>query len=173
MEDRYASATYVFQGKLNVLLENCKARGVCMKPYYTYRQPLYQAELWVSSRTIAEVNDKILKLRVRGYDAIADLLEQVNTKDTQGPWKTNAVPGKSWHQYNQAVDCYWVVDDKAEWSPKKLINGVNGYHVYREEAIKLGLHIATKTDWVHIQLQKTSPTLKEANICVKLEVDRP
>ena len=64
VEDRYASATYVFQGKLNVLLENCKKRGVCMKPYYTYRLPLYQAELWVSSRTIAEVNDKIMKLRI-------------------------------------------------------------------------------------------------------------
>ncbi|GAK49224.1 hypothetical protein U14_00443 [Candidatus Moduliflexus flocculans] len=45
---------------------------------------------------------------------------------------TNALPGCSWHQWNEAVDLFWVIDGKAEWSSKKKImlqdgSSVNGY----------------------------------------------
>jgi hypothetical protein len=27
---------------------------------------------------------------------------------SDGPWATNALPGQSWHQYGEAVDCFLV-----------------------------------------------------------------
>lgn len=151
-----------FKGKVELLLDNCKKRGVIMTPYCKYRDPLIQAELWVRSRSQEAIDAKILKLRVQGYYMIADMLAGVIVPAKKQTWLTNALPGRSWHQYNQAVDCYWNVDGTAIWSSTEEIAGVNGYVVYREEALKLGLYIATKKDWPHVQLTKGSPTLKQA-----------
>jgi hypothetical protein len=66
------------------------------------------------------------------------------------------VPGLSWHQWGEAFDSFWVVDNDSEWSTERKINGLNGYHVYAEEAKKMGLTAGglwtNFKDWPHIQL---------------------
>ena len=60
-----------------------------------------------------------------------------------GPQKgdpvTNAIPGLSWHQWGEAVDCFWVVNNKAVWDLETVVNGLNRFMVYANEAKKLGL----------------------------------
>jgi peptidoglycan L-alanyl-D-glutamate endopeptidase CwlK len=60
----------------------------------------------------------------------------------------------------EAMDCFWVVEGKAEWSTRKTIDDVNGYKVYAEEAVNLGLEAggywSSLKDWTHIQLRPES-----------------
>ena len=54
------------------------------------------------------------------------------------------------------LDCFWLLDGKAEWSTKKLVGGQNAYRVYADEAATLDLtgggHWKTLKDWPHVQL---------------------
>ena len=63
-------------------------------------------------------------------------------------------------RYGEALDCFWVVDGRAEWSTVKKVNGLNGYHVYAEEAEELELtaggHWTTLKDWPHVQVRAAS-----------------
>lgn len=76
---------------------------------------------------------------------------------------TNALPGASWHQWSEAVDCFWLIDGKASWSTRISVGGVNGYRVYAEEASALGLdaggHWTRLRDWPHAQLRRESSPL--------------
>ena len=73
---------------------------------------------------------------------------------------TNAIPGLSWHQWGEAVDCFWLLDNKAEWSTRKQVNGVNGYANYAATASAMGLNAggfwSSLKDWPHVQLRKES-----------------
>ena len=73
---------------------------------------------------------------------------------------TNAAPGYSWHQWGEAMDCFWLVDKEAEWSSQKKINGFNGYRNYSAIARKLGLTSGglwkSIKDWPHVQLRPES-----------------
>ena len=70
---------------------------------------------------------------------------------------TKTPPGISWHQWGEALDCFWLVDGAAEWSLRRMVNGQNGYHVYADEAEKLELtpggHWPRFKDWPHVQLR--------------------
>jgi peptidoglycan LD-endopeptidase CwlK len=85
---------------------------------------------------------------------------------------TNALPGLSWHQWGEALDCFWVVDGAAEWSTRRLVNGLNGYHVYADEAKRLELtaggFFRSLKDWPHVQLDKAGSPLGRFSI---LEID--
>jgi hypothetical protein len=58
------------------------------------------------------------------------------------------------------VDCFWVVDGKAEWSTIKKVDGLNGYRVYADEATNLGLDAgglwSSLKDWPHVQFRSVS-----------------
>jgi len=77
------------------------------------------------------------------------------------------LPGVSWHQWGEAVDCFWLVHGKAEWSTKteaQIAGGLkgNGYLIYGDEALELGLFSAGLGwgwDWPHVQLPNTSSPL--------------
>jgi hypothetical protein len=158
-----------FRVKVNDLLKHCSNRGISMQPYYTLRTPFEQARLWRKSRTNAEVVQMISQLREKGADFLAHCLESVGPQTT-GKWETDSPPGFSWHQWGEAVDCVWIINQKTEWSTTKLVNNVNGYEVYANEAAKIGLTSlgASIGDWVHVQLRKeTGPqkllTLEQIN----------
>ncbi len=144
-----------FRARVQNLLNACRARGVDMRPYTTLRDPFEQARLWRQSRTREQINRKIAQLREVGADFLAHCLESVGPQN--GRHVTDAAPGLSWHQWGEAVDCFWVVEGQAEWSPERKVNGLNGYHVYAEEARKLGLtaggHWPNFKDWPHLQLR--------------------
>lgn len=143
-----------FKDKVVQLLANCKAAGYEMQPTEGLRGPVEQGKLWRQSRTKAEVEAKIADLQAHGAAFLADCIIKAGPHD--GDHVTNSIPGLSWHQWNEAVDCVWIVDGKEEWSINKLVNGKNGYHVYADEAQKLGLTAGglwkSFKDWPHVQL---------------------
>lgn len=150
-----------FRGSVETLIENCRLRGVEMRPHSAVRAPLEQARLWRQSRAREEIAAKIASFRTDGADFLAFCIESAGPQ--HGDHVTNSPPGFSWHQWGEAVDCFWVVDGKAEWSTVKKINGLNGYQVFADEAEALGLtaggHWARFKDWPHAQLRVAgSPT---------------
>lgn len=142
-----------FKQKVEVLLKNCETKGYIMKPFFTIRSPFDQAKLWRQSRATAEIKQKIEELKNQGADFLAYCLESVGPQS--GRWATNAIPGLSWHQWGEAVDCYWYLNGTAEWELNVLYNGKNGYKVYAEEAQSLGLTSLGPSikDWPHVQLR--------------------
>lgn len=160
-----------FRTRTELLLANCASRGVVMRPYFGLRDPFTQAKLWRQSRSIEEIRAKILDFRAKNAFFLADCLESVGPQ--QGERVTNAPPGLSWHQWGEAVDCFWLVDDKAEWSDRRLVNGMNGYRVYAEKALRIGVEAgglwSRLKDWPHVQLGAASSPLKIISL---KEIDR-
>jgi hypothetical protein len=159
-----------FKDRVVELLGACEAGGYPMRQFYTLRSPFEQAKLWRQSRAIEEVNAKITELSAGGADFLGYCLESVGPQS--GRPATNALPGFSWHQWGEALDCYWLVAGGAEWSTDKKIDGVNGYANYAAKAKNMGLTAGglwpSFKDWVHVQMrQESSPagiyTLKEIN----------
>src|SRR2546430_3224690 len=125
------------QPQARVLIANCMAKGVEMRPYQTLRDPFEQARLWRQSRPREEIERKVGELTSGGALFLVHCLESVGPQS--GDPVTNAVPGFSWHQWGEAMDCMWIVDGAAEWSTTRKVNGVNGYRVYADEVVSLGL----------------------------------
>lgn len=69
-------------------LKECKDSGLDVLIYCTYRDFECQAELYASSRT------------------------------KPGPWKTNAKPGQSWHNWSLALDLVPLRHGKPVWGVK-------------------------------------------------------
>ena len=144
--------------KVLKLLERCQDRGIVMRPNNGLRDPFEQARLWRQSRSIEEIQAKIKELDAKGAHFLAECIRSVGPQ--HGGHVTNTPPGISWHQWGEALDCFWLVDGKAEWSTQKLVNGLNGYKVYADEAEVVGLtpggHWKSFKDWPHVQLRKAS-----------------
>lgn len=141
-----------FRASVRQVLEACKAEGVIMVPYFTVRSPIEQAVLYRRSRTIDVISRKIQFLYDQKADYLAEILRDAGA--FEGKWATNALPGESFHQWSEAVDCYWEVGGKQCWDTNKTINGVNGYKVYAQKAEEFGLtSLASIGDAVHIQLR--------------------
>lgn len=143
-----------FRLKVEELLVACRDHGVEMVPYCAIRSPYEQARLWRQSRSTQVVKANIRDLENQGATFLAQCLESVGPQDP-AEHVTNAIPGLSWHQWGEAVDCFWEVDGKAIWSTSQKIDGVNGYQVYRQQAERLGLRSgASWRDYPHVQFQQ-------------------
>ncbi|MEO0981692.1 MAG: M15 family metallopeptidase [Pseudomonadota bacterium] len=150
-----------FAAKVDALLTACRVQGVHMRPFYTLRAPAAQARLWRQSRSRAQVHAAIAGLREAGAPFLAHVLERVGPQT--GRWATNALPGLSWHQWGEAVDCFWLVDGRAEWSTRKQVDGRNGYRVYADAAEAAGLAAGGRwraRDWPHVQMRADSSPLR-------------
>lgn len=152
-----------FREKVETMLSECTSGGITMTPYYTIRTPEQQAKLWRQSRTAVEIQQQIDWLRNHGAPYLASVIEEVGPQF--GPKVTNAIPGLSWHQWGEALDCFWNIDNRAEWSSRKkirLLNGreENGYRIYAEITVKHGMVAgglwSSFKDWPHIQLRHQS-----------------
>jgi len=149
------------QTQAHALIANCLAKGVEMRPYQTLRDPFEQARLWRQSRAREEIERKIAELTSAGALFLAHCIESVGRQS--GDPVTNAIPGFSWHQWGEAMDCMWIVDGAAEWSTTRKVSGVNGYRVYADEAVSLGLtaggFFRSLKDWPHAQLRSAGSPL--------------
>ena len=163
-----------FKEKVIQLLESCNDAGYKMIPTETIRTPIRQAQLWRQSRTTAVIQQKIADLQDREAGFLAQCI--IDAGPQNGDHVTNSIPGLSWHQWGESVDCVWIVNDEEEWSETKLVNGQNGYHVYAGMAKELGLTAGgfwtSFKDWPHVQLhQAASPagdfSLKQINDIMK------
>lgn len=144
-----------FRQQVDLLLAQCLESGVEMRPYAALRTPWEQARLWRQSRTIEQIVAQTRTLRAAGAPYLASILEQVGPR--HGPHVTNALPGVSWHQWGEAVDCFWALNGQAEWSTTHQVNGVNGYRLYAARSKALGLTAGgfwpRLRDWPHVQLR--------------------
>jgi hypothetical protein len=147
-----------FRPTVETLLRNCRDRGCEMRPFFTLRSAAEQAILWRQSRPSQQINAKIAELEQAGAPFLAQVIRDVGPAN--GRHVTNAIPGLSWHQWGEAVDCFWLLDDEAEWSSRRRVDGRNGYHVYAEEAQRLDLDAGglwrSFKDWPHVQLRKVA-----------------
>ena len=119
-----------------------------LRPFYTLRSPEAQARLWRQSRSSEQIRDVIGMLRRAGATYLSDVLIRVGPQ--YGRWATNALPGQSWHQWGQALDCFVVAGGKAIWSSTHP-----GYIRYAEIAEAQGLTAGAywrPGDAVHIQM---------------------
>jgi hypothetical protein len=141
--------------KVETLLSDCVNHDVRMVPTFTLRSPAEQAIFWRQSRSIVEINKAIDMLKSEGAPYLASVLNGVGPHS--GQHVTNALPGNSWHQWGEAVDCMWEVGGKFIDSDLRKINGVNGYQVYAQTARAMGLESGyfwrSFKDSGHVQLR--------------------
>ena len=150
-----------FKTTLQQVLNTCAGKGVTMTPYFGVRTPQEQGKLWRQSRTAAQIQAKLAELRAAGANFLADCIERAGPQN--GPDVTGAIPGLSWHQWGEAMDCFWRVNDKAEWSTT-LGGAANGYKIYAAVAQAAGLTAGglwpSRKDWPHVQLRAADSPLK-------------
>lgn len=139
------------------LVENANNEGLDCIPNCGYRSLEIQAKIWRSSRSTSQVNAQIGSLRANACDYLADILQNVRPQ-LKGPWGTNAIPGLSWHNWGQAMDCLLFKDCQM------IEKGDDpAYKTYGAMAKQLGLRWGgdfSTPDAGHVQLnQKEVPTL--------------
>ncbi len=126
-----------FAAQVTVLLQKCRSQGFEMRPYAGLRSPIDQAKLWRQSRPIEEIKARIDAFDAAGAKFLASCLRKAGPQN--GDHVTDAPPGYSWHQWGEAVDVFWVVDGKAQWSTRTSVKGRNGYRVFADAAAAMGL----------------------------------
>lgn len=141
-----------FRPRVQTLLHRCEQEGVIMRPYFTIRHPVEQAGMWRQSRSAEEIAAKLSFFDHVGANFLAECMMKAGPKS--GPHITNALPGESWHQWGEAVDCFWLVDGKANWSATEG-GAKNGYVIMADIAKELELtpggHWNKLKDWPHVQ----------------------
>jgi hypothetical protein len=140
-----------FKDKVLALLSECLKLGYEMVPFFGVRDPWGQARLWRQSRTELQVNSAIEAMRGGGASFLSEVLSSVGPQ--WGKWATNALPGLSWHQWGEALDCFVVGSGgQAIWDAKH-----DGYSAYARVAYLSGLeagHFWEKRDSVHVQKRR-------------------
>lgn len=122
-----------FRADVVALLELCEQQGFKMVPYFTLRDPWEQAKLWRQSRSRAQIDLAVRRLKDGGAPWLADVLDSVGPQ--YGNHVTDALPGMSWHQWGEAVDCYVAsATGGAIWDGQHP-----GYKAYAETGRELGL----------------------------------
>lgn len=135
------------------ILAPCRQAGFEMRVFFTQRDVIEQAKLWRQSRTKQEIDKKIQELNNCGASFLADCIKIVGPQ--HGRWATNAIPGLSWHQHGEAVDCFHLdKDGNAVWDSRHP-----AYTYYAERAVSAGFeagHFWRSKDSVHVQMRKGS-----------------
>ncbi len=166
-----------FRELVKEVIQRCAARKVPMVPFFTLRGPGVQAQLWCQSRTMKQAQDKSKEIQRAGAPWLASLFRQDFCKDyalrqptDDTSWKTNAVPGISWHQWGKAVDCYVQgADGKPIWDSNHF-----GYEVYAEEAKRMGLEAGafwTNRDAVHVQATVSHSPVTDGKLWPAIEAE--
>ncbi len=144
-----------FKSKIEDLLQACNDSNYPMRQFFTLRSPFEQGKLWRQSRSTQQIQTKLSELEQKGASFLAHCIESVGPQS--GRHVTNAIPGLSWHQWGEAVDCFWLVDGGAEWSSRRKVDNINGYANYANIAQGLGLDAGglwrSFKDWPHVQLR--------------------
>lgn len=107
-----------FRTKVDAALAQLAGENLVFVPFNTRRDPVTQAAYWRRSRSAAAVQQQIEALRAQGCRFMVACFEKAGPQKP-GPWATNALPGLSWHQYGEAVDCYLEgADGHPNWQPR-------------------------------------------------------
>jgi hypothetical protein len=118
-----------------------------MIPYCSLRTPIQQAKYWRQSRGSKEIKFAIDMLNSEGAFFLAKTLKDVGPQ--YGRNVTSALPGLSWHQWGEALDCFSLLNEKANWDGNH-----SDYKIYAEISQNNGLaagFLWRRKDSVHIQ----------------------
>ena len=145
-----------FQRIVPTFIHTMVNKGYTIVPDSGLRSVQQQAILWRQSRPTSIINEQIECFHENGCDYLADVLDGVGYQN--GKWATNALPGYSWHNWGQAIDCLIVPGTRDD------------YKIYADTAVSLGLtagYYFTHQDMDHIQLNAheipTLYTMKQIN----------
>ncbi len=155
-----------FKDTVQRLLLKVKSMGYELSPFFTTRNPWTQARLWRQSRTSIQINRAAAMLRNAKAPFLADVLLSVGPQ--RGRWATNALPGQSWHQWGEAMDCYLLESGRAVWNPNHA-----GYSAYAKQAMLLGLspgHYWPRRDSCHLQKRHEEVLSKMSWVDVEKEM---
>jgi hypothetical protein len=125
-----------------------------MIPYCSLRTPIQQAKYWRQSRGSKEIKFAIDMLNSEGAFFLAKTLKDVGPQ--YGRNVTSALPGLSWHQWGEALDCFSLLNEKANWDGDH-----SDYKIYAEVAKNNGLTPGAfwkMKDAVHIQYREEKVT---------------
>lgn len=146
--------TVEFKDNIEELLSLCGMENVCMVPYNTLRTPIQQVKYWRQSRSWNEIKKSIDMLKEEKAYWLSEILFDVGPQ--YGRWATDSLPGLSWHQWGEAVDCFSLIGGKANWNANH-----NDYNIYARTAEHLKLvpgHYWPSKDSVHVQMRRGQPT---------------
>jgi peptidoglycan LD-endopeptidase CwlK len=156
-----------FRDKALEILDNCDKLGYTMYPFEGLRTPQKQADYWCKGRSLEEINKEIASLAIQKAFFLANLLKEAE-RNENAEIITSAIPGLSWHQWGEALDCFWLKDEQPEWDIDVKVNGYSGYEIYALEAQKLGIESGYYwqpfKDAVHIQLTSFSSPLQQFSL---------
>lgn len=142
-----------FLERLLPVIHGLRNGGIDMRPFFALRDPWEQARLWRQSRTRTTIVAAYERLQEQGAPWLANVLTDVGPQ--YGRDVTGALPGFSWHQWGRAADFYWHVKGRAEWSTRRLVDGVNGYQELADAVEKAGLTSGgrwkRRKDYPHVQ----------------------
>lgn len=140
-----------FREKVETVLAELQAAGFELRPYCTIRDPFEQAIEWRKGVTSQQIAAACANLRSVGAPRIAKCIESVGAQ--RGRKVTNAMPGFSWHQFGEAVDCVLITNKRADWDAS-----AQGWVEYARIARKHGLKPGRDFhDSPHIQFRHHEP----------------
>jgi peptidoglycan LD-endopeptidase CwlK len=136
-----------FAAVVRQVLADCQTKGITMRPNSAARSPWEQARLWRQSRATEQIRAAGKQMKDEGAPWLANVLAEVGPQ--HGAHVTNALPGKSAHQYRLAVDCFWLLNGEAEWE------NLTGYRIYataaKERGLSAGMFWTSFVDPPHLQ----------------------
>ena len=131
-----------FRKKLIETIEATKKRGFHIETLITLVTPVEQASRWRQGRSVTDAELKTMALTHAGAPYLSECMSKSRAKETNV--MTDDLPGCSWHQWGEAATIVWVDGNrKLNHSPvfKERPSNQNGYVVFAEEAVKLGLYM--------------------------------
>lgn len=138
-------------------MQLCTREGLVIRLTSGLRTPLEQAALWRMGRGTSVINAKIEELKSQSAPYLALCIDKAGPQN--GPWRTNALPGYSWHNWGLGADfmCFNMKGDPIQ-------NGdAYEYRVFQRMIPFAGLHNYGK-DWIkdagHVQFYELSPSSK-------------
>lgn len=85
------------------------------------------------------------------------------------------MPGLSWHQWGEAVDCFWSLNGSAEWSASTKADGINGYRIYASFAKDMGLDAGgfwhSFKDWPHVQMRSAGSPISAGMTLAEIDAE--
>lgn len=107
-----------FRVLVDLWVETLKDQGIDVLIYCTHRSIKDQNIEYRKGRSLSDIKRKISSLRNRGFDYLANLLD--NTRPQASRKRvTNAAGGESWHNYGLAIDFVPLINGKPAWSVKR------------------------------------------------------
>lgn len=129
-----------FRSLIVAAIAATRSRGFVIEPYLTLLSPMQQAAKWRQGRSGIDAELKMLALDAAKAPYLSLCMKQALPLETN--LCTDDLPGYSWLQWGEEIQVVWVDGSrKLNFSPVFIErpSNQNGYVVFKEECVKLGI----------------------------------